>query len=119
MGSRYDDPSAPEYAPGGRLRAPMARPRVPALTAGESVHVRTDGTCRAAIVLASCRGSRAILRVLAIAPAVSIDLAAFDSQGSYPHHSERLTFPNPDGTSRVADSWHVQGDPSTLCDDHE
>lgn len=73
---------------------------------GEVVHVSgAEGVCSPAIVMAAYPSGTIRARVLYRAP-ITEAVGARDSEGEYSPAWDAQYFVNPDGTRRVADSWH-------------
>lgn len=70
-----------------------------------TVHVRIDGECHPAVVLARGGGDLLLLRVYSSTPRTA-PLGSQDTEGWYRYWTEALTVPNPAGGTRRLDGWH-------------
>ena len=83
-----------------------------------NVHLRSDGTCYPAVILARGGGDLLLLRVSQPTPRTARAIGSQDSEGWYRHESTALTVHSPGGTMRKLDGWHLgfeRGNPDAWC----
>ena len=78
-----------------------------------TIHLRSDGHCYPAVILARGGGDLLLLRVSQATPRTAA-IGSQDSEGWYRHETNALTVPSPGGGHRKLDGWHMGYDPDDL-----